>query len=67
MINYVASMNQNEKHQTQVLPIESLYDQVANSKYFNSNNYASIANQKIEDAIVENLKRYYINYKIISY
>ena len=57
MINFVASMNQSEKSQTKVLPIESLYDQVAYSNYTNSYSNVNLTREQIESAIEENLKR----------
>jgi hypothetical protein len=50
-------MNENEESQTKVLPIESLYDQVANSNYYNSYSNTNLNRDQIENAIVENLKR----------
>lgn len=57
MINYVASMSQSEKSQTKVLPIESLYDQVANSNYTNTYRNINLNAEGIETGIVENLDR----------
>ncbi len=53
MINYAASINQNDKNQN-IYAIESLYYQVLNS----GNTQPMYTNERIDNAISDYLKRY---------